>query len=400
MTFEIIDKTELYLTGDIGFEISAKRFIEDLKQVNTPNILVHIDSVGGKIFDGLSIYNALKDYKGKTIAIIDGVCMSAASYILMAFDRVIAKPNSIIMVHNPKVDGIDGDSKRLAQMANTLAELTSLYVKTYVDRTGMSEEQIRQYMDNETFFTATEALSNGFIDEIDQTSNQVQLSKDTLKAQLDNRLVAFANHLKNKQSIIMENINETKQEYTVDEAQAVLNTAKEVNTQEAYKLALEQINEAIKDIEDKTPFENIIKELTALIQPEKETTPEAKEEQVVEEQPEQELQQLQAKLDNIKAILALLKEIDDDSLNEVAIKAIENDETLEDFKTDMLKAQVVAKAKTNFKAMLNKGNKQVQQSITPIFKRKSDYIAHYNSLVESGNTSEASSFYKQHSHIF
>lgn len=371
MTFEIVDKTELYLTGDIGFEISAKRFIEDLKQVNTPNILVHIDSVGGKIFDGLSIYNALKDYKGKTIAIIDGVCMSAASYILMAFDRVIAKPNSIIMVHNPKVDGIDGDSKRLAQMANTLAELTALYVKTYVDRTGMSEEQIRQYMDNETFFTATEALSNGFIDEIDQTSNQVQLSKDTLKAQLDNRLVAFANHLKNKQSIIMENINETKQEYTVEEAQAVLDTAKEVNTQEAYKLALEQINEAIKDIEDKTPFENIIKELTALIQPEEEITPEAKEEQVEEEQPEQELKQLQAKLDNIKAILALLKEIDDDSLNEVAIKAIENDETLEDFKTDMLKAQVVAKAKTNFKAMLNKGNKQVsQQSINPIFKRK------------------------------
>ena len=64
MIIEYPDQTELYLTGDIGFEVSSRNFINEVKAVTSPNLYVHIDSLGGSTLDSISIYNALKDYTG------------------------------------------------------------------------------------------------------------------------------------------------------------------------------------------------------------------------------------------------------------------------------------------------------------------------------------------------
>lgn len=185
-TFETQNKTDLYLTGDIGFDISAKNFIKSLQAVNTPNICVHIDSLGGNVFDGLSIYNALKDYTGKKTAIIEGVCASAASYILMAFDEVIAKANALLMIHNPLVENISGNASELLRVSSTLAELSKIYIDAYTERTHLPYDYIKEMMDNETYFNAQQAKEKGFVDIIEgEQTIALEKAKAEIKKQQD-----------------------------------------------------------------------------------------------------------------------------------------------------------------------------------------------------------------------
>ena len=414
-TFETQNKTDLYLTGDIGFDISAKNFIKSLQAVNTPNICVHIDSLGGNVFDGLSIYNALKDYTGKKTAIIEGVCASAASYILMAFDEVIAKANALLMIHNPLVENVSGNANELLRVSSTLAELSKIYIDAYSERTHLSYDSIKKMMDDETYFNAQQAKEKGFVDIIE---GEQSVSLETLTAQAKLRLVAYAKHLsKPNIQIMAENPNEKL--YTVEEAQAVLESAKEVNTQQAYKIAREQIADAISDIKDKSPFDPILQELDSLIVPEvKEEEQEqikadadtnadeqpAEEEETTEEEPaplqDEALSPIELEQKRKQEIKAFADEINKDgSLNELIIEALLSNMSLEDFKTESCKRLATANAKRNFKAALF----ATAHSSTPThktFKSKRDYIAHYESLLADEKTAEAKAFAKKYPNIF
>ena len=415
-TFETQNKTDLYLTGDIGFDISAKNFIKSLQAVNTPNIYVHIDSLGGNVFDGLSIYNALKDYTGKKTAIIEGVCASAASYILMAFDEVIAKANALLMIHNPLVENISGNANELLKVSSTLAELSKIYIDAYTERTHLPYDTIKEMMDNETYFNAQQAKEKGFIDIVD---GEQSVSLETLTAQAKLRLVAYAKHLSKPNIHIMaENLNEKL--YTVEEAQAVLESAKEVNTQQAYKIAREQIIDAISNLEDKSPFDPIIQELDSLIVPEAENAVEEEQikadgdsntnEQPTEEQPTTEdpasaiqdeaLSPIELEQKRKQEIKAFADEINKDgSLNELVIEALLSDMSLEDFKTESCKRLATANAKRNFKAALF-ATAHSSTSTQKTFKSKRDYIAHYESLLADDKTAEAKAFAKKYPNIF
>jgi len=424
-SFELIDKTELYITGDIGFVITAKRFCEELRAVKTPNILVHIDSIGGSTFDGITIYNALTDYKGKKTAIIDGVCMSAASYILMAFDEIIAKPNSLIMIHNPLVEAVSGNAADLTKVVSTLTELNKMYINAYCARTNKSPEEIKSFMDNETTFTADEALAAHFIDRIDGVAKQ-PISKASLTSALNVRYAAYAKTFKTQPLKIMTDLTNIKAEadkpiddkpvetpaepikeesFTVEQAQAIADEAKIINTQEAFNLAIQQITDAIKDIEDKTAFQPILDELNALI-----VTPKV-EDKPVEPEAKAEAKQPSAYDNEVarkNAIMSFATDLNKDgSLNDVLISALSSDMSLDDFKTAACKKLAIAKSKTNFRAMLSASAKPLSLSTNeqpastqPTLKRKSDYISYYKDLVASNKQDEATAFYKKYKNIF
>lgn len=441
-TFINQTKTDLYLTGDIGFEISAKNFINSLHSITTSQIVVHIDSLGGNVFDGISIYNALKDYAGKKTAVIEGICASAASYILMAFDEVIAKPNSLLMIHNPLVENVSGNANELSKITNTLTELSNIYISAYAERTHLPETEIKTLMDNETYFGAVQAKQKGFVDFID---GEQDISTDALIANAKLRFVAYSKTLKPKPFINMTDKDtdispkeptateqeekpvavkeeEAKKEeesiFSVEEAQAIFDESKEIDTQQAYKLAKEQIETSIKDLDDKSAFEEILTALTNLIKPEEDnnnTSPTS--ESATEQEQQEEEEEVNDADESIviedpflieekkrkQSIKAFADEVNEDgSLNELLIEALLNEEmTLEDFKSEACKRLVKARAVKNYKAVLF-ADKQTKPDSTNLntFKTKKDYVAHYRRLIEDGDIVGASAFYRKYSNIF
>src|SRR3990167_5198523 len=85
-----------------GRGMDAKRFSDELKALGDINkIIVRINSPGGDVFDGNTIYNILKAHKAQVEVRIDGIAASIASVIAMAGDKIIMPENAMMMIHNP-----------------------------------------------------------------------------------------------------------------------------------------------------------------------------------------------------------------------------------------------------------------------------------------------------------
>lgn len=160
---------EILIYDIIGsFDLTAKNVIEQIGEANGQDILVRINSVGGDVFEGMAIYNALKKYDGNVKVEIEGLSASMASIIMLAGDEVNASENSLIMVHNPSA-GVMGESKDLTKRAELLDKMKSQMVTIYKGKSNLSEDEIITMMDEETWFTAEEAKNIGLIDNVTES---------------------------------------------------------------------------------------------------------------------------------------------------------------------------------------------------------------------------------------
>lgn len=162
------DKTaDLYIFGDITSydwyegDVSANTLLKQLKELDVDYINVHINSYGGEVSQGLAIYNTLKDSKMKVTTVCEGFACSAASVVFMAGDERIVKDASLLMIHNAWTYA-RGDSNELRKQAEDLEKITQASVNAYKSKASISEEKIKELMDNETWITADEAITYGF----------------------------------------------------------------------------------------------------------------------------------------------------------------------------------------------------------------------------------------------
>ena len=158
---------EISIYDEIGmWGVTAKQFISDLKALgDVKDITVSINSPGGSVFDGLTIYNALRASGANVTVKVMGIAASIASIIAMAGKKIVMPENSFMMIHNP-LNGIYGNADDMREMADILDKVGSSLVATYVARTGKSEEEVKALMDAETYMTAAEAKELGFADEV------------------------------------------------------------------------------------------------------------------------------------------------------------------------------------------------------------------------------------------
>ena len=159
---------EIMIYDDIGLGqfggISSKDIANSIKQLPKSNVInVRINSAGGDVFEGVAIYNTLRRQNAKIKVDVDGMALSAASVVAMAGHEVHMADNAIMMIHNPWTI-MAGDAEHLRQMADTLEKTKNQVVKSYAMKTGLTEQDISQLMDAETWMTAEEAVSNGFAD--------------------------------------------------------------------------------------------------------------------------------------------------------------------------------------------------------------------------------------------
>ncbi len=142
------------------------------------DISVRINSLGGLVFDGFAIFNALKQSPRRVTVHIDGVAGSIASIIAMAGDEIIMAENAVMMIHKPS-DGTYGVSTELRSVADRLDMLQGQLVNIYAQRTGMSADELNPLLDAETWLTAAEALDLKFIDSIAGASTATNMLDPT-----------------------------------------------------------------------------------------------------------------------------------------------------------------------------------------------------------------------------
>ena len=175
--FQIKKKTdkkgEILIYGDIVSEewftndITAPGFKQQLDELgNVSEIDVNINSSGGNVFEGHAIYNMLKMHKAKINIYIDALAASIASVIAMSGDTIFMHKNSFLMIHNSWIMTV-GNAKELRDTADLLDKTDEASNQAYLDRAlNISEEELKELLDAETWLTASEALEKGFIDEI------------------------------------------------------------------------------------------------------------------------------------------------------------------------------------------------------------------------------------------
>lgn len=151
---------------DPYYGMNAKSFQKDLKALGDVSVInVHINSPGGDVFEGNTIFNLLKQHKAQINIFVDGLAASIASVIAMAGDRIIMPANSMMMIHNPAMVAF-GESKDMRKSADVLDKVKKTLVAAYAGKTGLNDAEITTLMDDETWFTADEAVAMNFADEV------------------------------------------------------------------------------------------------------------------------------------------------------------------------------------------------------------------------------------------
>lgn len=172
---------EMYIDGEIvtdeyeDTDTSAAGFRNALKSLgDVKNINLHINSPGGSVFEGIAIYNMLKQNSARINVYIDGLAASIASVIAMSGDAIFMPSNSMMMVHNPWVMAI-GNANELRKQADDLDQITKSSVQTYLAKAGdkLDEKTLTQLMDDETWLTAQEAVDYGLADEVMEPNKAV-----------------------------------------------------------------------------------------------------------------------------------------------------------------------------------------------------------------------------------
>tara|TARA_R110002073_G_scaffold144222_2_gene296260 strand:+ start:1044 stop:2057 length:1014 start_codon:yes stop_codon:yes gene_type:complete len=160
--------TDIYLFSDIGtFGVSAQSFVEEIKEYENKELAIHINSLGGEVFEGMAIYSIIQRRKAKTTVYIEGIAASIASVIALAADEVIMSENSLLMIHNAW-GGSSGDAKEMRKQADVLDKISNEIAEIYVKKTRLSYNEIEMMMSEETWLTAEEAVALGFVDSISE----------------------------------------------------------------------------------------------------------------------------------------------------------------------------------------------------------------------------------------
>lgn len=200
--------SKLYLYGPVGDLfgedcITANGVKESLNDFSSNSVDVHIHSYGGDAFEGIAVYNILKQ-SAKTINVyVDGMAASAASIIAMAGDKVLMPKNTQLMIHKAAT-GLFGNSKDFEKKQRQLESTNQSLIETYLESFVGSEKELIQFMDDEKFFSAKEALEWGLIDEIlnydskpierkEPVENKVKPFVDAKAVALSNRVISERN---------------------------------------------------------------------------------------------------------------------------------------------------------------------------------------------------------------
>jgi len=146
-----------------GEGTTAKRIAGALRAIGRNAVTVNLNSPGGDMFEGLAIYNLLREHPAEVTVRVMGLAASAASVIAMAGDRIEMGLGSMLMIHN-SWGLVVGNQNDMRAAADTFAEFDAAMADIYAARSGQDKDDIGEMMDAETWLRAERAIELGFAD--------------------------------------------------------------------------------------------------------------------------------------------------------------------------------------------------------------------------------------------
>lgn len=181
------NEVDIQIYGDITSwdwyesDVSSYTLSKQIEGLECDQINVYINSYGGEVAEGLAIYNQLKRHKAKVKTVCDGFACSAASVIFMAGDERVMSTASLLMIHNAWTYA-GGNAKELRKQADDLDIITQASINAYMQEVNITEDELRQMLDNETWIAPQEAIEKGFITSIVNEKEAEQVSQSVKKS--------------------------------------------------------------------------------------------------------------------------------------------------------------------------------------------------------------------------
>ncbi|WEE79753.1 Clp protease ClpP [Comamonas testosteroni] len=144
-----------------GTGITSKRISAALRSIGAKDVVVNINSPGGDFFEGMAIYNLLREHQGKVTVRVLGVAASVASVIAMAGDEILIGDGAFFMIHNAWAVAV-GNRHDMLDSAKLLEPFDAAMAALYAHQTGMSTAEAATMMDKETWIGAQQAVDDGF----------------------------------------------------------------------------------------------------------------------------------------------------------------------------------------------------------------------------------------------
>ena len=173
----------LYIYGDITSwpwlesDVSAYMLSSQLENLTNVDILnVYINSYGGEVAEGIAIYNALKRFSGLVKTYADGFVCSIASVIFMAGHERIVNRSSALLIHNAWTYG-QGDANALRKVADDLDVINDLGIKAYMEHINISQDELQEMLDKETWLNSEKALEYGFATSIEENNKSSKFNQ-------------------------------------------------------------------------------------------------------------------------------------------------------------------------------------------------------------------------------
>jgi len=156
---------EFLLYGDIGADVRADALLRAIRRAEADDdaLLIRINSLGGEVFEGIAMAEAIADAQADIAVAIDAVAASAASIVAIASPTVSIAADAFVMIHQPWgiTAGDAAEHKRAAGMLNRLADRMA---RTYARRMRIGADRVMSMMREETWFCGAEAVAAGLAD--------------------------------------------------------------------------------------------------------------------------------------------------------------------------------------------------------------------------------------------
>lgn len=255
----------LLLYGEIGGEVSSGDVMRELMEAERSygRIDVRINSVGGEVYAGIAIFNALRQSKADIHIYIDGIAASMASAIALCGKPVEMSRYARLMIHTVR-GGCWGTRKDMEDCIKELDALEGVLCKMYAERLGTDEESVRsKYFDGDDhWMSAQEAMEQGFVDgiyDVDESTDETpvplseKMTNDEIYTTFNNRL-QLGSQKTNKDMAILDELKKTPKfkDCASDEdvLQVVAQLTKTAGSAEALaaeNASLRKENQAFKD---------------------------------------------------------------------------------------------------------------------------------------------------------
>lgn len=179
-------RASIDIDGEIGaWGVTSQQFKKDIAALgDVQNIKVTVNSIGGSVGDGVSIKNTLKDHPAKVNIHVDGYALSIASVIITGGDQVTAADDSMLMIHDPWTMAV-GTADDMDKAAKRLRIHKEAIVQSYLARDlEYTEDELREAMAEETWYTAEQAREIGLIDKVKKSDDKNDASMAYASADL------------------------------------------------------------------------------------------------------------------------------------------------------------------------------------------------------------------------